>query len=313
MSHTTHKSTRVSWKWLHTGWFYILLGASLASCQSHSGYQKTPGGIMYKILDSHKGPKPKVGDYLKLQITTSVGDTVLMDTHKMGGPTRVQLQNPQGKFDIMEALALLSAGDSAIFLIPADSVIPDISRFPYIKKGDNLKIAVKLLAIQNAQQMQEDLQKEHAAQLEKDEKTIEDYLNQHHLTATKTPGGVYIVIHQQGNGPVPQPGDQVQINYTGRSLDGKPFDSNVDTSFQIVHHPLEPFVFTIGQGQVLKGMDEAIMQMKQGTKATIYIPSGLAYGPAGQPPVIEPNEILAFDIDLLQVKPVAKSNAQASH
>ncbi|PJJ75518.1 FKBP-type peptidyl-prolyl cis-trans isomerase [Thermoflavifilum aggregans] len=284
----------------------MVLGTGLAACQS-AGYQKTPGGISYKIIEKHNGPKPQVGDYLKLQITTSVGDTVLMDTHKMGGPTRVQLQKPQGRFDIMEALALLSPGDSAIFLIPADSVIPDISRFPYIKKGDNLKIAVKLLAVQNFQQMQEDLQKEHAAQLEKDEKIIEDYLNKNHLTASKTPGGVYIVVHQEGMGPVPQAGDQVQINYTGRSLDGKPFDSNVDTSFQIVHHPLEPFIFTIGQGQVLKGMDEAIMQMKEGTKATIYIPSGLGYGPAGQPPVIEPNEILAFDIDLLKVKPASKA------
>jgi FKBP-type peptidyl-prolyl cis-trans isomerase len=184
--------------------------------------------------------------------------------------------------------------------------IPEMSRPKYMKKGDKLQIAIKLLSVQNLQQMQEDMKKEHDEQLAKDDKEIKDYLAKNNLQSDKTSEGVYIVTHQAGSGITPQQGSQVKINYTGKSLDGKPFDSNTDTAAQIMHHDLKPMEFTVGEGQVLKGMDDALLQMKKGASATIYIPSGLAYGPKGQPPVIKPNEILAFDIQLLDVNDSAR-------
>lgn len=276
----------------------LALGACMAGC-GQSGFKKTPSGLEYKIFESHDGAKPKEGDYLKMEIIEKVGDSLMHDTHG-STPARIPFQLSHQKFDFMEGLALLSAGDSALFMVPGDS-LPAFQRPPFLKKGDNIYIYVKLLAIQNFAQVQEEVQKEHAAQLAKDDKAIADYLSANHIQATKTPSGVYMVIHQQGSGDAPKEGQMVSINYTGKTLNGKAFDSNTDSSAQVMHHPLKPLQFMAGRHQMIQGMDDGIMQLNKGAKATLYIPSSLGYGPNGNPPVIKENEDLIFDVEVLDI------------
>ena len=95
-----------------------------------------------------------------------------------------------------------------------------------------------------------------------------------------------------------QAGDTVSVNYTGRLADGTVFDSNVDPKFQHV----EPFVFTLGAGQVIPGWDKGIVGMKVGEKKTLVIPPADAYGAAGAGGVIPPNATLTFDVELLAIK-----------
>src|SRR5690242_3499052 len=119
----------------------LSLACGMGAIGCKQGYETTPGGLQYRILDDEKGPSPKEGDYLKLQIRTTVGDTVLRDTHDEG-PVRLPFQQPRSHFDLMEGLSLLSAGDSAEFVIPADSVMSEMQRPPFIKKGDKLHVTV---------------------------------------------------------------------------------------------------------------------------------------------------------------------------
>jgi FKBP-type peptidyl-prolyl cis-trans isomerase len=82
-------------------------------------------------------------------------------------------------------------------------------------------------------------------------------------------------------------------------LNGTVFDSNVDPKFQHV----EPFVFTIGAGQVIKGWDKGIAGMKVGEKKTLTIPSEDGYGATGAAGGrIPPNATLVFDVELLAIK-----------
>ena len=60
-----------------------------------------------------------------------------------------------------------------------------------------------------------------------------------------------------------------------------------------------PIDFQIGVGMVIPGWEEGIMMMKKGGKRTLIIPSGLAYGPNGQPGAIPANSVLLFDVELL--------------
>lgn len=96
---------------------------------------------------------------------------------------------------------------------------------------------------------------------------------------------------------VAKSGDKVGVDYTGRLQDGTVFDSNVDPKFQHV----EPFVFTLGAGQVIPGWDKGIVGMKVGEKKTLTIASKDAYGADGVPGVIPPNSTLIFDVELISI------------
>jgi peptidylprolyl isomerase len=113
-----------------------------------------------------------------------------------------------------------------------------------------------------------------------------------------TPSGLRVIDTKPGTGPTPQAGQTVTVNYTGwlfvDGKKGKKFDSSLDRG--------EPFSFTIGQGQVIKGWDEGVATMHVGGTRTLIIPPDLGYGASGAGADIPPGATLIFDVDLISVK-----------
>jgi peptidylprolyl isomerase len=98
----------------------------------------------------------------------------------------------------------------------------------------------------------------------------------------------------KGTGPEAKAGQPVTVNYVGVLYHGgKEFNASWTRS--------EPFTFTLGQGQVIKGWDQGVAGMKVGGRRELIIPSALAYGKPGRPPTIPPNAPLVFVVDLLGV------------
>lgn len=99
----------------------------------------------------------------------------------------------------------------------------------------------------------------------------------------------------EGSGPTAKAGGQVTVQYVGVGFDSrKEFDASWDRG--------EPFSFQLGSGEVIPGWDQGIAGMKAGGERQLVIPADLAYGEAGFPPAIKPNEALVFVVDLLDVK-----------
>ena len=98
-----------------------------------------------------------------------------------------------------------------------------------------------------------------------------------------------------GSGAEAVEGKEVTVHYTGTlKSDGSKFDSSLDRG--------EPFTFTLGAGQVIKGWDQGVVGMKVGGKRKLVIPAVLAYGDQSPSPKIPPNSDLVFEIELLKVK-----------
>ena len=102
-----------------------------------------------------------------------------------------------------------------------------------------------------------------------------------------------ITINQNGSGDSAETGMSVSVHYTGKLEDGTVFDSSIPRG--------QPFTFTLGAGQVIKGWDLGVEGMKLGEKRSLVIPPHLGYGIRGAGATIPPNATLIFDIELLEV------------
>ena len=113
-----------------------------------------------------------------------------------------------------------------------------------------------------------------------------------------TASGLQIQDSVVGTGAEPKSGQTCVMHYTGwlykDGQKGAKFDSSLDRG--------EPFAFTLGVGEVIKGWDEGVASMKVGGKRTLIIPANLGYGARGAGGVIPPNATLIFDVELLGVE-----------
>ena len=108
----------------------------------------------------------------------------------------------------------------------------------------------------------------------------------------KTSSGLMYEILEEGEGEKPTATNTVKVHYTGKFIDGKVFDSSLESG--------EPIEF--GLNQVIKGWTEGLQLMNKGAKFTFYIPYNLAYGEQGYPGAIPPYSTLIFDVELLDFK-----------
>ena len=110
-------------------------------------------------------------------------------------------------------------------------------------------------------------------------------------TVKVTTKGVQYKVIKDGAGAMPKVGDKVQVHYIGSLLDGTEFDNSVKRG--------EPLEFPVSA--VIEGWQDLLQVMKEGMKVKAWIPSALAYGEAGVPPMIPANALLVFEVELLKV------------
>lgn len=285
------------------------VAAAMVSC-NNVDFKKTKGGMPYKLF-TKGGPKPKPGSILKAYFKISVHDSVLQ-TNYGKAPAYIPVDMPANPYDYSELFSMLKKGDSVYAVQMVDTLMsrnPGQPLPPFMKKGDKIVGTFKVVDVfESEAAANEDRMKESEnafakdpaiqSQMKKDEALLSTYMSQNGIQAQKTKNGTYVQVTAQGNGPAVENGKLVSLNYTGKTLAGKAFDSNVDTTF----HHTEPLEFVIGSGQMMKGFEEGVQTLKKGDKARILIPSSLGYGTQGNGGVIPPNENLVFEVEVLDVK-----------
>jgi len=243
---------------------------------------KSATGIYYTISRQGEGPLPKTGQTISVNYTGTLLGGKTFDSNTDSSFKHVkpfELEIGKGKvikgWD--EGLVLFNKGTKATIYIPSSLGYGSQDRSPSIPPNSILVFDVEIVDIQ-----------EQVNQADKDDKAIREYLQKNNINASKTASGLYYVITKEGTGENPAAGDKVSVMYTGKLIDGTVFDSNEGRS---------PLNFALGKGQVIKGWDEGIQLLKKGTKATLFLPSGIAYG-ARKQAKIPANSILIFDVEL---------------
>lgn len=143
-------------------------------------------------------------------------------------------------------------------------------------------------------QFQQDMQKKQLEQAQKAESDSNSFLTENAKKAgvQTTASGLQYKIIKEGTGKQPTATSRVIVHYKGQLTDGKVFDSSYDRG--------EPVEFPLNQ--VIPGWTEGLQLLKEGGKATLYIPAKLGYGEQGVPGTIPPNSTLIFDVELLKVQ-----------
>ncbi len=283
----------------------IVIFTTIVACSSkYPGFKKTESGLYYKFYVSNKDSvKASTGDILSMDLIYRTEDSVLFDNQKFGNPVRIQLKEPDFKGDFLEGLAMMSVGDSATFIVSADSFFLKTAHMKalpeFIDSGSVLYFDVKLNKITTKEEfeMEKKLEMEKQQAMMEKNKTeepmkLEKYIADNKITVKPTESGLYYIEIKKGTGTKAESGKKVKVHYTGTLLDGTKFDSSLDRG--------QPFEFQLGAGQVIKGWDEGIAMMKIGGKTKLIIPSDLAYGTGRGP--IPPYATLIFDVELLGVE-----------
>ena len=273
---------------------------------------RTPKGATVTIYTHNGGDKIKLNDVVTFQIVQKTSkDSVLFSSYTAGHPVKLQVQPPQNVGDLMEVLPMLSVKDSALVQIPADSIFKEHEqdRPPFFPKGSNLIYTIKIDQVQSLA----DAMAERNKQLE-DIKAAETaaaakYIADNKLVVKTTPSGLKYVVTSPTLKRKPLIGDTVLVNYTGSNLSGKIFDSSIQAvaqqaGLQQPGRTYEPIKVVLGTNGVIKGWEEGLLLLNEGSKARLIVPSSLAYGEQGAGDDIPPYSTLVFNLELVKIKPI---------
>lgn len=297
---------------------YVFLAVAVMATVScaNEGFKKTKSGLQYKIIKDGSGDVVKKGQFLKFNYVQKIvgsKDSTLSPTGTTF-PTYYPVDSVGATYNPAEVFGMLRKGDSVMIIMQVDTLLAKShgNLPPFLKKKDKITLGIRVLDVfANDSLVKIDREKYLDAEKDKEVKEIENYLAKNNITNTqKTKGGVYYQIISEGNGIKADSGKSVSVMYTGYTLDGKPFDSNQDSTKQIQKHPLTPFTFTSGVGGAIPGMVEAMPLFKKGDKVRLFVPSMMGYGPQGAGGgVIKPFANLVFELEVVDVKDAAPQPA----
>jgi len=289
--------------------FIVALMAVVMTACGQKEFVTTETGLEYAKVRTGSGEKPNDGDFLMMNVTYSdANGNVMFSSADRGGALPLNYVDSvfANNGSLEEAFKLCEKGDSLILKIPASIIFAESFRRPVPDSIPGESLITVNLGVENiftqdefqayraeqSQKARAKAEEDSKAQVAIDAKIIEDYLTENGIEAQSTEEGLRYVITQEGSGEKPAVGTSVVVNYTGKLLDGTEFDSNTTGGFS----------FPLGQGRVIKGWDIGIALLSKGGKATLYIPSSLAYGSRGAGGSIAPNMVLMFDVELVDFK-----------
>lgn len=258
-------------------------------------------GLYFNKIKSGKGRKVKDGMFLTFDFEIRHLDgKMVYSSIEATRPASYQYGKRFDTEGIMEALGMMRQGDEVELINPSSLAFGDKGRPGMVEPFTALHYFVRLTSVKTKAENDKEIEakrKNEAAILEatrlQEASILAKYIADNEITVEPTASGLYFISTLEGEGEQAVAGKKVKVHYTGTLLDGTKFDSSVDRD--------EPFEFVLGRGQVIKGWDEGIAMLKVGGKATLILPSSMAYGARSTGALIKPYTPLKFDVELLEI------------
>ncbi len=247
-----------------------------------------PSGLYYIKNSAGDGQLPTAGSVARITFVAKYLDGTLLGKSDDLGDAYFDVPLGEGRVlkGLEEGITHMSKGEEATFILPYSLAYGEHD-YQNIPAYSNLVFKVKLLDIVSKEK--DKVEKEAQAKTDFDKYLKDNKINKSH----KTKSGLVYVKTKDGYGAMPTSGATVTVNYVGKFLDGKVFDSSEEHG--------GPVSFVIGEDRVIKGWEEGIMLMHKGEKGSLVVPFNLAYGEK-QTGAIPAYSNLQFDIELVDFR-----------
>lgn len=279
----------------------LCLIPALASlgCGDNKSVQEYSSAKEIRIIEKGLGRKVNEGDFMRLDLIYKSRDgKTLFDSRSLDNDFVIEAVKSYYRGSLEEFLLLLHEGDSAHFVVSADSTYKYTfgdSLPAEIKPGDELLIELRLKGLTDPATFKSENERRTRQQIDTESRAIEIYLLDNGLPVQAVKPGVYFFELKKGTGSMPHMGDSVFLRYTGRFLNGEVFDGSFQSGSDLLSYRL-------GNGERLVEWERAVSTMHVGSVARLILCSPFAYGRTGSG-IIPANTPLVYDIELVRIKP----------
>jgi len=266
--------------------------------ENHISIQPSSSGLIFIPLKEGYGKIPDTGEMCQVYLNVKILDGDTLYDNFNGDPIDVEFGKSFDTEGFMEGLGMIRVGGKARLIVPSPigvgengkETVPGFSTLIYEVQLAKIRTVEAVRKEREAKKKEREAAIQHLKEIEPER--IRKYITDNHIEQKPSVTGLYVIPLYQGKGRKPVNGDVVQLHYSLFSIDGKKIDSSYDRG--------EPIEVTLGQGQVISGWEEGLLQMNEGGKSRLVVPSSLAYG-RGSKGEVQPYSPLIFEIELLKI------------
>lgn len=264
--------------------------------EDYSDFKKTKTGLLYKFHRKNKGETLTLNNFVEIEMNYFLNDSLLFTSSAYPKQFKMPLEKSVFKGDLYEGMAMMHVGDSASFVVRADSTYLLLWKKPAykIKPSDVVRFDIGIISKEDRKEFLQNYYNKKKAQAEQSRNDLMVYIHDNDIVERPRPSGLIIIPILKGYGPKATSGDIVKIHYTATLLNG--------TLYKTTRNDDVPAVWKIGElgSDVPRGMDEALQQMHEGDVTKFIIPSHLAFGQEekqGLPPFAN----LIYEVEMIEI------------
>jgi FKBP-type peptidyl-prolyl cis-trans isomerase len=262
----------------------------------------TASGLYYLETKKGRGPKPEKGDIcnVRLMVKTLNGPQLYSNLKKDIPALKVEFGKEFDTKGFMEGLGMMRKGGEANLIVPSNIGVgaygmQGVDGFTTLEYKLKLESITPFAVAERQRAEEEKIRNAERDKIKGAEKTkLENYIKNNKIKVKPQSSGFYYIENKAGKGLKAKHGSTVEVNYKLFTIEGELISSSYEKG--------QPLKFVLGTGAVIEGWEKGIKLMSEGTKATLIIPSNLAYGAQGKGKKIPPYSTLIFDVELVSVK-----------